>query len=781
MWKTDASVSGYRVVGSCGSVVRRSREQDRSSISSSRANARWGSRTLFARRRLRRVLLAAALIVTVAPGALVAESSDTSQRPLFGLRAGRERFFEAGHAAEDSHAEAFEDGDFYGFLAWDLDLETPRFIGPVDPISLFTLPVGTDYDRAVLAMRFFVWKNSETLGIENSDLGDPTVTAFGDGFAVRASQLLDGLPMRGSHLILRLDDSFALVWAAFRLVRAPIGTVAPVFAESDIRERLRADGIDSPRYVELVQGFFDTVDEAHPIWVAGAMGEAGGVELFYSAVDGERLAERTTRLGWQGGQEGVADDGVRRLEIALDGFCPPVGDRFAVPSDLPAEPVPLAGVEVTYSFEGRPDVSPQTVAIPDDGRLLLDGTYPDEPLTVDVRLLPEGLDPEFAAYEHALLRDGDGDGHVEMTFNSERTLSGSAHLLAAIHIAKARAAVEASLARSGIARVLPDGRRVPFDIEIPEARILVDRYEHAYDSLAGRITLGSDERSPDARDVQGRLAKLVPTVVYHEFAHHVFRTLTGSDFDRGLNEGIADAMAALISGQSTVGFAGESEPNTDPWARDLALDTLAIDDLDDIGEARRAVAGALWSVREYLADAEEEPLSPQERDEFVLDLLIRILAAHSAGDESDAAAGQALTYDPFLGLAFFLEADTPGLGGDLDPHAGAKRRAAIFPFAARGLVALSFVRGDANSTGRVEIDSAIQILRYLFFGVELDCADAADADDSGRISLTDAIVVLEMLFRGGPPPVRPFPRCGTDITPNDGLGCLFGACPLFWN
>lgn len=81
-----------------------------------------------------------------------------------------------------------------------------------------------------------------------------------------------------------------------------------------------------------------------------------------------------------------------------------------------------------------------------------------------------------------------------------------------------------------------------------------------------------------------------------------------------------------------------------------------------------------------------------------------------------------------------------------------------------------FLRGDANSDGRVNISDAIFILTYLFSnGQQPHCLDAADANDDGAIDLSDAIRVLFFLFNGQTLP-PPSPDPAADPTP-DNLGC----------
>ncbi len=112
-------------------------------------------------------------------------------------------------------------------------------------------------------------------------------------------------------------------------------------------------------------------------------------------------------------------------------------------------------------------------------------------------------------------------------------------------------------------------------------------------------------------------------------------------------------------------------------------------------------------------------------------------------------------------------------------------RSNVFGFAALPLILVSagpapavepgglvtFVRGDANGDGRLDISDAIQKLKLLFHGSPgFPCPDSADSDDSGEVDVSDPIHDFVYLFLGGPPPAMPFPSAGPDPTP-DGLGC----------
>ena len=94
--------------------------------------------------------------------------------------------------------------------------------------------------------------------------------------------------------------------------------------------------------------------------------------------------------------------------------------------------------------------------------------------------------------------------------------------------------------------------------------------------------------------------------------------------------------------------------------------------------------------------------------------------------------------------------------------------------------ASTFVRSDANASGRIDITDPVFLLSYLFLGGDAPpCLDAADADNSGKgaPNITDAIFILNYLFLGTQSPPAPRPSaavyaqtdCGTDT--DDPIGC----------
>ncbi len=92
--------------------------------------------------------------------------------------------------------------------------------------------------------------------------------------------------------------------------------------------------------------------------------------------------------------------------------------------------------------------------------------------------------------------------------------------------------------------------------------------------------------------------------------------------------------------------------------------------------------------------------------------------------------------------------------------------------------AATFVRGDVNQSGKIDLSDAVAVLMHLFGGAPVagDCLDAADVNDSGFVDVGDAIYGLGYLFAQQAAPPAPFPACGLDTT-EDGLGCeSFAGC-----
>jgi hypothetical protein len=118
-----------------------------------------------------------------------------------------------------------------------------------------------------------------------------------------------------------------------------------------------------------------------------------------------------------------------------------------------------------------------------------------------------------------------------------------------------------------------------------------------------------------------------------------------------------------------------------------------------------------------------------------------------------------------------------GYGGD--------REALLEAFLGALSPPVTFIRGDTNDDGGVDIGDAIYMLGNLFPGgggpAPLGCRDAADANDDGLNDIADVIALLGSLF-GSPTVPLPSPNaaegCGPDPTIVDALDCAaFAGCP----
>jgi len=96
----------------------------------------------------------------------------------------------------------------------------------------------------------------------------------------------------------------------------------------------------------------------------------------------------------------------------------------------------------------------------------------------------------------------------------------------------------------------------------------------------------------------------------------------------------------------------------------------------------------------------------------------------------------------------------------------------------------TFHRGDANSSGDIDLSDAVFIFLYLFSGGRSPaCLESADSNNDAELNITDGISLLEFLFLGGtapPPPGPPGGPCGPDPdrpgSPGN-LGCaLYERC-----
>ena len=89
-----------------------------------------------------------------------------------------------------------------------------------------------------------------------------------------------------------------------------------------------------------------------------------------------------------------------------------------------------------------------------------------------------------------------------------------------------------------------------------------------------------------------------------------------------------------------------------------------------------------------------------------------------------------------------------------------------------------FQRGDANTTGTVDVTDPIYILQYVIgTGPEPSCKDSAACNDDESLDISDAIYLLQHLFLATAPPPAPYGVCGLDPD-GESIGCdSYSLCP----
>mgnify|MGYP001239893223 CR=1 FL=1 len=92
------------------------------------------------------------------------------------------------------------------------------------------------------------------------------------------------------------------------------------------------------------------------------------------------------------------------------------------------------------------------------------------------------------------------------------------------------------------------------------------------------------------------------------------------------------------------------------------------------------------------------------------------------------------------------------------------------PTPGSGVEPVTFIRGDADANGEVDMTD-VNLILNVGQGDPPSCMDRFDANDNGAVNfIDDGIFLLTFLNSGGPPPPPPFPEEGVDPTP-DSLPC----------
>ncbi|MCA8960295.1 MAG: IPT/TIG domain-containing protein [Planctomycetes bacterium] len=147
-----------------------------------------------------------------------------------------------------------------------------------------------------------------------------------------------------------------------------------------------------------------------------------------------------------------------------------------------------------------------------------------------------------------------------------------------------------------------------------------------------------------------------------------------------------------------------------------------------------------------------------------------------AADVDNTVARLVFDVSPTAPVGEFLPVDFVGGVGDppVDIVFSLEGGMSATPSLFQGLVSViegtTFIRGDGNGDGLVDIADPVANLAYQFSLGPAACLDALDTNDDGTINVADPIYNLAFLFSAGPAPLPPYPAPGLDPT-SDALDC----------
>jgi hypothetical protein len=215
-------------------------------------------------------------------------------------------------------------------------------------------------------------------------------------------------------------------------------------------------------------------------------------------------------------------------------------------------------------------------------------------------------------------------------------------------------------------------------------------------------------------------------------------------------------------------------------------------------ESAEAVRGASWVLEhdanlQFPAGKAGESLGPGAVTALAIDPLKRQVAqAFVAGPQPGALppgrsviaslSYRVLATDPGLARLSFIRRAGQGSIPGLACRVTGENRLSISPVAGTVELAIaggSFIRGDLDGGGALDLADAIGLLQWLFLDAGAPaCVAAADANADGTADLGDALSILFFLFLDGAPPAMPFPECGPGSTLDEELGCATAPdCP----
>jgi hypothetical protein len=217
-------------------------------------------------------------------------------------------------------------------------------------------------------------------------------------------------------------------------------------------------------------------------------------------------------------------------------------------------------------------------------------------------------------------------------------------------------------------------------------------------------------------------------------------------------EGVADGICMHKNRNPTIGFIADG-------VRGVGAIDVRDYDLITSGDLRLRAGAIFWHM---LDKTSLDPLESVKHAEAVKNLLYVWMAQRHVTEPHQVAFDSAVLLDQLL------VADAVMTGQGRVTHKPPHLEDILRGFKDLSIFNASFIRGDFDGSGAVDLSDAVGVLNYLFLGGKDNrCLEAMDANDDSAIDVSDPLSLLYYLFLGGAAPADPFPFCDIDFTPMD--------------
>jgi hypothetical protein len=640
------------------------------------------------------------------------------------------------------------------YLYWDQRLETPRYLAPRNrPV----IAQGVSDEKALIAKVLeFADSNQEFFGVSSRDLLDPVVGYIDRSRLVIFREGAGGLPVRGASLRVQIDPSGAIASVDSFLLRNPQAfavQAAQTVNEDTILATARSNHAAEMGSLEQ-QVVFPTDDprSAVPGWRLKATYSDGRATEIFLTSGGAELGELDLAQHFEG-------------EIQVRGHCPDPNNIYLPANQFtPNTTYPIRDVRIFVSSGWRGITGDLGIGYPN-------GPWSEENAwaTLEMGMMDQGPEPclnyvhRTPGEDEVLNEDGirtlirvinaancdlpsdpsliglvpseklemDPSTPIIMTFN-ETFMSdwGSFNLLAYNHVRK--------LMVESMARI----EELKTDISLKD-QLPINILSH-FDSMTPFYTFKDCKATICMAPSISAQNWITPTMVHHEYAHHVIHTVLKSAQSSDFTEGVADVMTAYLNGNPRIGYIEQDFPG--PLG--FRLDTM------DVTDWRGMVGKTFWRIFQ----TEDEANDPTRivNEEPFRQLFYRWLADRRVSTDDQIA------FDASGALLMQILVADDEINGDHNFWNGTLYEDRIKgAFNSIESFKKPFIRGDADHNGQIDLTDVVDTLDVLFLGgKEVGCLEAMDVDRSFVIDISDAIYLLAYLFNDGLPPASPFPGCG---------------------